>query len=344
MTILACLLFSYAVPFLTDFPGAQQTAMGGAYVALADDAYANLYNPAGPAFQSRPGLAGELFHVPWGTNEYYANGAGLVPVRPGTGAGLYFVSEKEGWQSSSNTTRNSGFAAGGNLAHSFGEEFAAGIGLKYVHVSLYHTQDYYKESTDVKDGTIAADVGLLARHDIGFGELRAGAAIQTLGPRFSQHAAVGELPTMLRTGVCYVVSVPQLLTSEGDQWMHQYFRFGRDALGEYMLNHWRLVVCCDMNMVLARYVETVYDDTWPPKPQVSLGAEVRPLPFFAFRLGYYDDMRLDPWSYPSLRGWTMGMGLDLKYLRVDIADDHSFYRDNLTTSPFRLRLSVSSTL
>jgi hypothetical protein len=344
MTILACMLFSYAVPFLADFPGAQQTAMGGACVALADDAYANLYNPAGLAFQSRPGLAGEWFHVPWGTNCYYANGAGLVPVRPGSAAGLYFVGQKEGWKSRSDTMRNYGFAAGGNLAHAFGEEVAVGVGLKYVRASLYHTEHYYLESTDVKDFTVAADLGLLARHDIGFGELRAGAAIQTLGPRFKQHAVVGELPTMLRGGVCYVISVPQILTPEGEQWMHQYFRFGRDALGEYMLNHWRLVIAYDVNMLLNREIDTMYDDTWPLKPQHSLGAEVRPLPFFAFRLGYYDDMRLDPWSYQGHRGWTMGMGLDLKYLRVDIADDRAFYSAGLTDNPFRLRLSVSSTL
>ncbi len=30
--LLTCTLLSYAVPFLVDFPGAQQTAMGGAYV------------------------------------------------------------------------------------------------------------------------------------------------------------------------------------------------------------------------------------------------------------------------------------------------------------------------
>jgi hypothetical protein len=117
--ILGCLLFSYAVPFLTDFPGAQQTATGGSYVALADDAYANLYNPAGLAFQSGPGLAGEWFRVPWATNCYYANGAGLVALRPGTAAGLYFVGQKEDWKFSTDTAHNFGFAAGGNLAHAF---------------------------------------------------------------------------------------------------------------------------------------------------------------------------------------------------------------------------------
>jgi hypothetical protein len=344
--IISCLLFSYAVPFLADFPGAQQTAMGGACVALADDAYANLYNPAGLAIQTRPGLAGEYFHVPWETNRYYANAAALVPVRAGTAAGLYFVSGKEDWEFTGNTAHNSGFAAGGTFGHAFGDEFAAGIGLKYLSLSLYHKYDYYSESTDVKDHTFAADLGVLIRHDIGFGEWRLGATVQTLGPAFSQRALVGELPTTARIGLCYVVTVPEMMTPDAEGWLRRYFRFGKGKFGEYLLDHWRLVIAYDMNIGFARKADgSDYDDTLLDlKPQHSLGAEVRPLPFFAFRLGYYDDMRIDPWSYSNGRGWTMGMGLDLKYLRVDIADDHVFYRPGMSDQPFRLRVSVSSDL
>jgi hypothetical protein len=343
--ILTCLLFSYAVPFLTEFPGAQQTAMGGAYVALAEDAYASLYNPAGLAFQTWPGLAGELSHVPWERDRYYGNAAGVVPFGHRGSAGLYLVGEREKHDGSYDTVDNLDFAVGGALGHTLGDWLAAGIGLKYLSTSIDHRFSSHKGDVAVSGTTVAADLGLLVRRDIGLGELRAGAVLQTLGPGFKQQAVIGALPTTLRGGVCYVVSVPQILTSEGEGWMSRYFRFGKGRFGEYLLDHWRLVIAYDVNLVLAKKADSYgYPDTLiAEKPRHSLGVEVRPLPFFAFRLGYYDDMTYNPWECDG-RGWTMGMGLDLKYLRVDIADDRAFYPNDLSDVPYRLRVSVSSSL
>jgi hypothetical protein len=136
-----------------------------------------------------------------------------------------------------------------------------------------------------------------------------------------------------------------MLSSEAEGWVRRDFRFDRGEFGEYLLDHWRLVIAYDVNMVLTKRADYYgYGDTFiTQKPQHSLGVEVRPLPFFAFRLRYYDDMRFDRWMYEG-RGWTMGMGLDLKYLRVDVADDGVFYRNGLNDTPFRLRVSVSSNL
>jgi hypothetical protein len=40
----------------------------------------------------------------------------------------------------------------------------------------------------------------------------------------------------------------------------------------------------------------------------------------------------------------MGMGLDLKYLRVDVADDGVFHPNLMNGVPYRLRVSVSASL
>lgn len=67
MNLLLTLYLSayYGVPFLTLYPGARQTGMGGAFCAVADDAYATLYNPSGLAFQKSVDVGFEYNSIPW---------------------------------------------------------------------------------------------------------------------------------------------------------------------------------------------------------------------------------------------------------------------------------------
>ncbi|MDD4309421.1 MAG: PorV/PorQ family protein [Candidatus Cloacimonetes bacterium] len=66
LLILPCLLSGIsqgALLFLTFEPGARANAMGRAYSAVADDAYAMWWNPGATAFNKKTQLAGT--HIPW---------------------------------------------------------------------------------------------------------------------------------------------------------------------------------------------------------------------------------------------------------------------------------------
>src|SRR5689334_1596613 len=61
-----------------DIPvGAGPAALGSAYTALATDAYAPLYNPAGLGFVSSPEVAGQ--HLSYIESINYEFGSGVLP-------------------------------------------------------------------------------------------------------------------------------------------------------------------------------------------------------------------------------------------------------------------------
>ena len=69
--ILSLCLLSYYPYFLTLYPGGQQTAMGGANVAIAEDAFGIFYNPGGLALQKALDIGFERNSIPWADKPTY---------------------------------------------------------------------------------------------------------------------------------------------------------------------------------------------------------------------------------------------------------------------------------
>ncbi len=171
-----------AAPFLTLGIGARATAMGGAFSAVADDASALFWNPAGVAELERPQL---LFqHAEWlaGINFEYASVV-LPGIAGGTaGASLTLldagrmevttVLEQEG-TGEHFTPRDLAFAL--SYATSLTDRFSIGGQAKYVHQSIWH------ESAD----GWALDIGTLYR--IPWRNLTIGTAISNFGTRMQMN-------------------------------------------------------------------------------------------------------------------------------------------------------------
>ncbi len=76
-------------------PGARATALGGAFIGLADDATAVELNPAGLTVLTAPEVSIELKHTRYTTEQIYANPRNLANINPETGVYETDITRKE---------------------------------------------------------------------------------------------------------------------------------------------------------------------------------------------------------------------------------------------------------
>lgn len=192
--------------FLSLDANARAVAMGGAYTALATDANALLYNPAGLAlidrneatFMHNSYVAG-LFQdygayaspSGWGVNFNYLNSGSVANTTisnpDGTGLG---------------TTGLTDMAFSGGYGHKIGDSFSVGAGIKYIRESI----------AEVAGAGAAADVGVMYAPPPLPG-LMLGAALQNLGPTVKFESARQNLPSKARGGAAYTFDVAGAKTS-----------------------------------------------------------------------------------------------------------------------------------
>lgn len=305
----------YGVPFLTLYPGAQPASMGGVSCAIADNAYANFYNPAGLGFQREVDFIIEYNSIPWlvGIGTKYWNFTNALPLMKSLtfgffGSGVisserYVFYEYLGYD----------FATGFSFGYKY-KFLGAGISIKYIHsfFSLLLPELGITEGGTAR--SLAVDMGLLVKYSFPFGKIGAGIAIQNIGPgiSYTPSSEKDPLPLGIRGGVSYTISAQEFVKDDSKEWFKKWF-----------LEKWRVIIAYDINKVIEE------------KHWHSFGVEVRPVPFLPIRFGYFDGF----YHYePSRRkGWTVGLGLDLKFLRLDISDDSALYILN----PNRFRLSLS---
>jgi long-subunit fatty acid transport protein len=174
--------------------GARAAAMGQAFSALADDATALYWNPAGISFLGQRSI--HVTHLDYLAETSYTWGGLAVPLGVGTwvvGAQLggfnfgeapvYTIEEPEGTGS---TYSNSMFVVGGTVAMNVTDRFSFGGSVKYVQESLANTSG----------STLALDIGSNYHTEIAGRPFRAAFSILNLG---------GEIAP---TGSDLVVNVP----------------------------------------------------------------------------------------------------------------------------------------
>jgi hypothetical protein len=203
-----------AVLWLLISPGSRPAGMGESFVALADDATATWWNPAGLAFQRGRDI--RLMHSNWlpafNLNDIYFDfvaGSFHVPNLGGTvGVNVIYMNEgDQTWTNESGdvlgviTSRE--YALGVNYGTTLNPDLGVGMGLKFIISDLADGVDVGNQ----KAGTgysFAVDLGTLYKTRLPFTErpLNLGVNLANFGPEISyaDEAQADPLPTNLKLG------------------------------------------------------------------------------------------------------------------------------------------------
>ena len=227
-TVLAALLMALLVPavtqaasvsqatllFLKIAPGARPSGMGEAFVAIADDATATWWNPAGLGFQR--GREFTMMYVRWLpqfnlSDLYYAYVSGVyeVPEWGTFGGNVIFLNlgetQRRGPSNEDLGTFSSyEIAVTGTYGAEINPNLAMGVGLKLAYSSLSPGGGAGEEAGSGTATAVAADLGLLYKAQFLRG-LSLGANLSNMGPKVSyiDRAQADPLPTNLKAGFAY---------------------------------------------------------------------------------------------------------------------------------------------
>ena len=210
-----------AVVFLKIEPDSRAAGMGNAGVALADNASAIFWNPAGLAFQT--GSEASITHSNWlpefnaGLFYEYLVAKHHVPGWGTFGGHLtyLFLGEHDGRDEQNNPTgtfRSYDLAAGASWGGKLTEQFGVGTSVRFIYSNLAPGQTVGAQETKAGVAT-AFDVAGLYRFDkwsLGeqmTGQLSLGFNLANMGPKiqYSDNAQSDPIPTNLRFGYAWTM-------------------------------------------------------------------------------------------------------------------------------------------
>ena len=274
-------------------PTARANGMGQAYVALADDATATWWNPAGLAFLNRKdasithsalaaGLADDVFYeyptfiLP--VKDWGVFGASVVYLNYGTSTATSETGEVlEDFTSYE-------IAPTVSYGTKLTDRFGVGVNFKYIRAQ------YAPQLSTLPDAgrgsTVAADLGLL--YKVPGDMVNVGVNVQNLGPDITFISDENREPIFrnLRAGV---------------------------AVNAYQKEEFQVVAVGDVNQVLVRGENQDTGEKKFPKAIFNGGGEVSYGGLVAVRGGYVYD------SEGLIKDATYGVGLMYKGLRFDFA-------------------------
>jgi len=208
--LLATTVYSQSALFLLIAPGARAGGMGEAQVALADDAYASYWNPAGLGFQEGYEIAG--MHVNWlpglVDDMYYDFLGGRAPVKNlGVfGGHLIYLNAGEQQHTGPNGEDLGTFLTyftSGALSYStlITEQSSIGFNFKILYQHLTDVS-VGEEKTKGTATNFGFDVGYLTKNHFG-DRMDFGAMISNLGPKviFNDEEQADPMPTNLKLGL-----------------------------------------------------------------------------------------------------------------------------------------------
>jgi hypothetical protein len=355
---------------LTIWPTARATAVAGAMTALADEADAAYFNPAGLAFQTT--AKAEITHANWlpgwYPGMYYVSAIGGAPLH------LSFLRGRSAYVAGSLTRMSVGEidvvdehgnflgrfeawrgAAGVCAAASPGAGLGIGVGLKLL--KSVHTSDYW-----IRWSSYGADVGLdvggnatAVSADIGLScrandRISAGLTATNIGPAIHYDPDYGDpylaaLPSMVRMGLSWTPienrNVQLRVMPELDKLLVSMFSdtTGK-SFGRQLNEEWRDVSkalgveVTAFNLVSLRlgYIE-------------DLGNELGGLIYQ--REGWYSQGHYGLWDVITRRdlgefrriGLCWGIGVGTDRLRFDLSSDAAIY--DFPTSNWKFQLTCN---
>lgn len=170
-----------SVPFLQIEPDSRSAGMGNTGVAIADNAAALFWNPAGFAFQEGTQLG--ITHSNWLPNfntdlfydyivgKMYVDGIGTI------GAHITYFNLGEQVQTDETglelgTFRSYEFAAGASYGFKLNENFALGTGFRFIYSRLVPANTQVSGQTAKNGTSVGVDLSALYRTDVlsDFGE------------------------------------------------------------------------------------------------------------------------------------------------------------------------------
>ena len=273
--------------------------MAGTGSALTGHASDLLLNPAATAFLQGVDAYGEYNRLDWAV-EYWSSAIG-VPVLPR----FAFAVLSSGTRFLEGPYDGRDYQAGLSLGGLVAKWLGIGANLKYIGMD-WHENGL---ADPVSDGSyaVAADAGLLFRLRTRAGNPSLALALRNLGTdmRYTTWPYYEPLPRLLSLGAAWSVTAQDF----GRKWRfpsRMTWLFSR----EWLLNNLGMSVAYDAHRGLFRWDVLTH----------CAGAELRLVPFIAMRMGYFYQQQ----GYYTLKhsGWTWGLGLDLKFVRVDFSDDY----------------------
>jgi hypothetical protein len=220
-----------AVPFLQIAPDSRAAGMGNSGVALADNANATFWNPAGLAFQQNTEIG--LTHANWlpqfNADLFYEYLVGTYH-QPGIGTfgghvTFLNLGESErrdgpGDNGFQGVFRSYDFAGGISYGVKLSERFAFGTGVRAIYSNLSPSTDEVSSGTGFSAAFDLAALYRTAPFALGGadGTLSFGANLANMGPTITYTDADEPLPTNLRFGTAFTVDFDEYnsLTLTGD--------------------------------------------------------------------------------------------------------------------------------
>lgn len=331
------------VLFLMINPGARQGGMGEAGVALASDANAIYWNPAGLAFQyqnpevDKKGEA-TLMHVNWlpqfnlGDMYYdYAAGRYYLPDIGMVGLALQYISYGEsiwtGDQSPDELGRfnSNEVAVTGSYALKLSQNLGFGVNLKYIYSSLSPINVSAEKGKGI-GSSFAVDVGFL--YHPGFAKkLSLGLNVSNVGPKITyiDKAQADPLPTNLRMGFAYHIVKSQFntLTLVYDANRLLVRRNGTEADGVFKAMFYSSWTEGDLSYQLDRFTHSVGLEYWYSN-------------LIALRTGFF-------YEAPGAGGrkfYTFGGGLRYSFFGFDFSYIYASVDDHPLSDTMRFSLGI----
>jgi len=334
---------STAVPFLLISPSSRASAMGESGVAVAEDASAIFWNPAGLGFQNGQELS--LSHSNWLPQfqqadlyfEYANYKIGLPEINGTLGAAITFLNlgkfeRRDEANNPLGTFSSYEFAYTVSYGTRLDEDMALGLGLRLIHSSLSAVATAQEQGSGTATA-VAGDIGFMYRPskfllpftDFDLGNRFAfGAAITNMGPSITyiDEAQADPLPTAFRMGLGYdlVHEEYNKLTWTADVTKLIVSRTGTkaDPFFKAIIKAWEVNPATNVPIVntftLATGIEYWYSD------------------FVALRFGFFHE---DP-TQGNRRFLTFGAGVrydiygfDFSYISTDISNEKSPLADTL---------------
>ena len=214
-----------AVPFLQIEPDSRGAGMGNTGVAIADNASAMFWNPAGFAFQDGHQIS--ITHSKWlpnfNTDLFYDYLVGKYTVEGIGTLGGHLTYLNLGEQTHTSPTGEvlgtfTSYELAGGVSHGFklNNNFALGTGLRFIYSKLVPTGIDIGGQEAQAGTSVAIDLAGLYRTDEFYiadrrARFKAGFNLSNLGPgiQYSDNAQKDPLPTLLRFGWSYSMDLDE---------------------------------------------------------------------------------------------------------------------------------------